>query len=107
MGAPWALPAYHSIRQCRHLFDVDGYLSPNPGESDDRPSGRGPFDLLFGEVPSLWSETNSIYRTGFWPFEGLSGNSDSLWRVHASLETPFLAWSVLNAVENDEDLLLF
>ena len=27
-------------------FDVGRYLTPNPGESDDRPSGRGPFNLL-------------------------------------------------------------
>ncbi len=63
--------------------------------------------LHFGEVPSLWSKTNSIYRTGFWPVEGLSANADSLRRFQASLETPFLAWSVRNAVEIDEDLLLF
>ena len=41
MGAPWALRAHHSIRQCWYPFDVGRYLTPNPGESDDRPSGRG------------------------------------------------------------------
>lgn len=64
-------------------------------------------DINFGEVPSLWSEALSAYRTGFWPIEGLSSAHNSGEGFHVALETPFLAWTIRNAFEIDEDLLLF
>lgn len=63
----------------------------------------------FGAVPSLaGSGAEWKYHTGFWAGEGVSGESEKTGeRLHLSLEIPFTAWIVRNAVQLDGDLVLF
>jgi hypothetical protein len=47
------------------------------------------------------------FWSGFWPIEGLRGTqANSEKRVHFSLETPFVAWSVRNATHLPTDKVL-
>ena len=63
----------------------------------------------FGEVPKLGSAKSSAWEfwSGFWPIEGLRGTqTNSGERIHFSLETPFVAWSVRNATHLPTDKVL-
>lgn len=63
----------------------------------------------FGQVPKLGNAQSSSWEfwSGFWPIEGLRGTqTNSGQRVHFSLETPFVAWSVRNATHLPTDKVL-
>lgn len=63
----------------------------------------------FGQVPKLGDAQSSLWEfwSGFWPIEGLRGtHATSEKRVHFSLETPFVAWSVRNATHLPTDKVL-
>jgi hypothetical protein len=74
-------------------------------DSRNTPEGT-PFN--FGDVPRLAGATNSSWKffTGFWPKEGLRGESDGK-RMGLSFETPFIRWAVRNAVHLPSDKVLF
>lgn len=63
----------------------------------------------FGQVPKLGDAESSPWEfwSGFWPIEGLRGTqTNSGERVHFSLETPFVSWSVRNATHLPTDKVL-
>jgi len=63
----------------------------------------------FGQVPKLGDAQSSSWEfwSGFWPIEGLRGaQTNSGQRVHFSLETPFVSWSVRNATHLPTDKVL-
>lgn len=54
----------------------------------------------FGPVPLLGSASGWEFHTGFWAVEGISGNHQPTGeKVRFSLELPFVAWVVRNAVQ--------
>ncbi|WP_200392933.1 hypothetical protein [Roseibacillus ishigakijimensis] len=62
----------------------------------------------FGPVPSLAENAAWKLRTGFWAFDGLSGeNQASGERIHYALETPMAMWTVRNAVHLPGDFVVF
>ncbi len=61
----------------------------------------------FGPVPTVVAESDWEFRTGFWPVEGIRGGHKKTGRkLHYSLEIPFVAWHVRNAVHLSGDYLV-
>ena len=62
----------------------------------------------FGPVPSIPTDSNWAFQTGFWPVEGIRGKNESSGdRFRYSLETPFAAWPVRNAIQLAGDYVVF
>ncbi len=64
----------------------------------------------FGRVPLLDASESDSWEiwTGFWPVEGMEGTDKKTGKkFHFSLETPFAAWPVRNAVKLPDDKVLF
>jgi hypothetical protein len=64
----------------------------------------------FGLVPTLGINGTSYWEfdTGYWGNKGLHGeNSKTTDDVFLSIETPFIAWTVRNAVQLSNDTVLF
>jgi hypothetical protein len=75
---------------------------------NDPPQYEGSW-FNFGQVTKLGNAKSSSWEfwSGFWPIEGLRGTqTNSGERVHFSLETPFVAWSVRNATHLPTDKVL-
>ena len=71
----------------------------------DAPTGAW-FD--FGKVPSLASDSDWEFRTGFWAAEGIKGtNKKSGAKVHYALETPYAFWQVRNGTQIEGDMVVF
>ncbi|MEM9478872.1 MAG: hypothetical protein AAGA58_04325 [Verrucomicrobiota bacterium] len=63
--------------------------------------------ISYGPVPSIASQTDWEFRTGFWASGGISGeNTKTGARVQYSLELPFAAWAVRNAIHLENDYLV-
>jgi len=61
-----------------------------------------------GAVPRLVRESDWEYYVGIWAVQGIRGeNGKTGERIGFSLETPFMAWLVRNAVHVDGDFVVF
>ncbi|MFT4176493.1 MAG: hypothetical protein QM627_07535 [Luteolibacter sp.] len=61
----------------------------------------------FGAVPTVATESDWKFRTGFWSAEGISGHHEATGRkLRYSLELPFAAWPVRNAVHLSGDYVV-
>ena len=71
----------------------------------EKPEGTS---FNFGPVPSLASKSDWEFRTGFWPIEGIRGENEKEGaEFHFSLEIPFVAWEVRNAIHIEGDRIVF
>lgn len=64
----------------------------------------------YSKVPTLGIKEKSSweFHTSFWPSDGLKGSNSKLReRVTLAVETPFVTWSVRNAVQLSNDTVLF
>jgi len=62
----------------------------------------------FGYVPSLASNSDWEFRTGFWPIEGIRCDNKKMnASVRFSLETPFAAWIARNATHLERGIVVF
>lgn len=62
----------------------------------------------FAKVPSLAENAKWEFETGFWAAEGITGNRVHSKQIHHyAFETPFIAWYVRNAIQIENDLLVF
>jgi hypothetical protein len=84
------------------LAPIDPLIAEGHSE---RSEGTG---FSFGPVPSIASDTDWEYRTGFWAIEGISGeNKKENLRFYFSLETPIESWLVQNATQIEGDYVVF
>lgn len=73
--------------------------------TQEMPSGTW---FNFGMVPSFPSNSDWEFRTGFWAIEGIRAkNKISGEGARYSLETPFAAWPVRNAIQLAGDHVIF
>ncbi len=62
----------------------------------------------FGSVPGVAVKSDWEYHMGYWPAEGINGWCENQQRsFRYSLETPFAAWNVRNAVHISGDFVVF
>ncbi len=95
------------------LVDVEANMevvaAPQPGDVQKDATAEGTW-FTFGPVPKLGVEADSLWSfwSGFWPLEGLTAeNRQTGQRVHLCCETVFIAWTVRNAVQLSDNVVLF
>jgi len=105
----WLEPGGDEKDEVVVLSDLDDARVPHhrPGQDDWR---RGSSAWNFGDVPHLGESGTSPwrFRSGNWPIEGLHGeNSRTGAEFRFSLDTPFASWSVRNATQLPDGLVVF
>ena len=106
-GSPKDQEAQILLKEDQHGCRGDSQKAPYPHiqpQGFPMPRTTG---LHFGRCLRSGLRQNSIYRTGFLACRRTFSKCRFSAALSGILETPFLAWSVRNAVEIDEDLLLF
>ena len=63
--------------------------------------------VYFDEVPSFDKDSPLSCNLGFWPGGGIYGHVGSKDKFRFSLETPYVTWSIRNATQINDELVLF